>query len=302
MSNETKICPYCGTVLQIHLRQCGFCGQMQPMEDVVQMQYGDDETQMQGDSDATQMQYGDEGTQMSNGGDATRIQSDSDATQMGYGYPHANPAGYQQPPVQPQKSNTLKYLLILAAVLLLAGGGVGAYFLLKDKGNSGNYIATGNDDDTEDFRTRKERPKNKVKPVKDVDDEDDVGERRVEPAPVPTPISPVREDPPAVDENNYHYLQGDIVYASKGNVYNFQMNLVVNGNQVSGDYIVTNGENVWVTLKGTTNSSGKTILYEYKGGTPTSYYFEGKLSGGYFSGKYKTSARSLVMEFTASPR
>ena len=54
--------------------------------------------------------------------------------------------------------------------------------------------------------------------------------------------------------------------------------------------------------RGTVDSSGKATIKEYKGGSPTGYYFEGYLNSSSFSGKYKTTSRPLVMNFYASER
>lgn len=314
----TKKCPYCGTVMPKDAQQCMFCGQMQPDNDATQFQGGDnDTTQFQGgDNDATQFQGGNgdatqfqgsdtDATQYQGGnGEATQYQDVNEETQRTYNNQNtpsqggAYPPSY--PPQMPPKKNgsNKKMLFILLAALLLIGGGVGALFLLKDKGDSTeskttHEVITGNDtynDETSDFK------------------DDDGGkiaesEKDIEPEPKKDgtkEAEPVTPPAPPAETTNYYNFSGNITY--KSDVYNFNMNLSVTGNRVNGDYIVTNGENVWVTLSGTMDSSGKATIKEYKGGSPTGYYFEGYLNSSSFSGKYKTTSRPLVMNFYASER
>ncbi len=94
-------------------------------------------------------------------------------------------------------------------------------------------------------------------------------------------------------------MEGEINHKSKE--YSFKMHLQVNGKTIKGKYFVTNGERVWVTLSGTINSDGTAVIREYKDNRPTGYYFEGRLNSGFFSGKYKSTSRNLVMTFSASP-
>lgn len=282
----TKKCPYCGKELPMPTRQCVYCGQMQP------------------DSDATQLQSG--------YNDATQFQEPSTM--------------YGPPPISTisGKKSKMKYLLILLAALLLIGGGVAAYFLFFDKDGSSRsrsheVISSDDEDDDEsddrDAKKGKKKAKKKKKVKEDWDDLDaqkDPPAQRVEQdekvedvkaaEPVKAAeqvkaVEPVKDPAPPVETKYYNYT-GNITY--KSNVYSFRMNLTVDGNRVNGGYVVTNGENVWVTLSGTVDSNGKAIIREYKGGSPTTYYFDGYLNGSSFSGKYKTTSRPLVMNFYAS--
>ena len=290
----TKKCPYCGTVMPMGARQCMYCGQMQPDNDATQYQSGNNEsTQYQsGTNDATQYQGGANDSTQYQGGvsDSTKYQGGvNDSTQyQGGAYP---------PPVPPARNGSNNNLLyILLAALLLVGLGVGAYFLFNDKGDSTTSttthdVITGTDtrDDDEGKDDVREIRDEEIEPIKDV-------------TPVEEPVKEVSEPvtPPAppVETTKYYNYSGNITY--KSNVYYFKMNLTVKGNNVNGDYIVTNGENVWVTLSGTMDKSGKAIIREYKGGSPTTYYFDGYLNSSSFSGKYKTTSRPLVMDFYAS--
>ena len=275
----TKKCPYCGAEMPYIVRQCMNCGQIQP-EDVTPLQGGDNET--------------------------TRYEEPSTM--------------YGPPPISTVsgKKSKMKYLLILLAALLLIGGGVAAYFLFFDKDGSSRsrsheVISSNDEDDDEsddrDAKKDKKKAKKKKKVKEDWDDldaqedsptqrvEQDEKVEEVKAAEQVKAVEPVKDPAPPVETKYYNYT-GNITY--KSNVYSFRMNLTVDGNRVNGGYVVTNGENVWVTLSGTVDSNGKAIIREYKGGSPTSYYFDGYLNGSSFSGKYKTTSRPLVMNFYAS--
>lgn len=260
----TKKCPYCGTEMPMAARQCMYCGQMQPDNESTQYQGGD--------SDATQYQGG--------VNDATQYQ--------GRTYP---------PPMPPVKNGSNKTLLIaLLAALLLVGIGVGAYFLFKDKGDSEgsevtHEVITGTDTKSDAGENHKGREiiDEEIEPRKDIPPVEEPAKEITEPVTPPAP---------SAETTKYYNYTGSITY--KSNIYYFQMNLTVKGNNVNGDYIVTNGDNVWVTLSGTVDNSGKAIIREYKGGSPTGYYFDGYLNSSSFSGKYKTTSRPLVMDFYAS--
>lgn len=92
-------------------------------------------------------------------------------------------------------------------------------------------------------------------------------------------------------------LQGTIMH--KQNYY-INMELHVKNNQVTGKYIVQNGENVYVTLSGSIDSKGNMNLTEYKGGAATGYYFTGRFNQSNYSGKYRCTYRKLTMSFNAS--
>lgn len=104
--------------------------------------------------------------------------------------------------------------------------------------------------------------------------------------------------PAPVEITNYYNYQGTITY--KSDAYYFQMNLEITGTRVKGDYIVTNGDNVRVSLSGTVDNNGNALIKEYKNGRYTGYYFQGYLSVSSFSGKYNASSRRLSMDFYAS--
>ena len=97
--------------------------------------------------------------------------------------------------------------------------------------------------------------------------------------------------------NGSYRLQGAITH--KQNYY-FNMELNVKNNQVTGRYIVQNGENVYVTLSGTIDPNGNMTLTEYKGGAATGYYFTGRFNQANYSGKYRCTYRKLTMNFNAS--
>lgn len=97
--------------------------------------------------------------------------------------------------------------------------------------------------------------------------------------------------------NGNYRLSGAIVY--KDNYY-IDMQLNVNGSRVSGQYVVTNGENVYVTLSGSIDANGNMKLTEYKGGSATGYYFTGRFNQRNYSGKYRCTYRKLTMNFNAS--
>ena len=116
-------------------------------------------------------------------------------------------------------------------------------------------------------------------------------------------VATVEEESYASDDDtteSYYTFNGSGNITYKNNIYYFQMSLGVSGNNVNGSYIVTNGDNVWVDLSGTVDDNGKAVVYEYKNGRSTSYYFDGYLNSSSFSGKYKTTSRNLVMDFYAS--
>ncbi len=97
--------------------------------------------------------------------------------------------------------------------------------------------------------------------------------------------------------NGSYRLSGAIVYKD---TYYIDMMLNVNGSRVSGQYVVTNGENVYVTLSGSIDSNGNMKLTEYKGGSATGYYFTGRFNQRNYSGKYRCTYRKLTMNFNAS--
>lgn len=106
--------------------------------------------------------------------------------------------------------------------------------------------------------------------------------------------APVVEN--TVDDGVY-YMSGVITH--KQNYY-FDMKVKVRGKQATGEYIVRNGENVYVTLSGSIDADGNMKLTEYKDGKPTGYYFTGRFNESVYSGTYRCTTRKLTMNFTAS--
>ena len=129
----------------------------------------------------------------------------------------------------------------------------------------------------------------------------------VEEAPTSTPVPAPREEetrPSAAPvpikhkvANGSYSMDGVITHKQK---YFFDMDLKVNDSEVTGRYIVTNGENIYVTLTGSIDTNGNMKLIEYKNGKPTGYYFTGKFDGSVYSGTYRSSTRKLTMDFSAS--
>lgn len=105
--------------------------------------------------------------------------------------------------------------------------------------------------------------------------------------------------------NRSFHFNGVITY--KDYRYDFKMDLECSDNIVSGKYIVTNGENVYVQLKGTLNDNGKLELTEYKNDITTGYSFKGYLenyniyTGEYncYTGEYINTQNGLTMKFNA---
>ncbi len=111
---------------------------------------------------------------------------------------------------------------------------------------------------------------------------------------------PSRSASPAVEnlvDDGVYYLSGVITH--KQNYY-FDMKVNVYGRQATGEYIVRNGENVYVTLSGSIDANGNMKLTEYKNGQPTGYYFTGRFDESVYSGTYRCTTRKLIMNFTAS--
>lgn len=223
------------------------------------------------------------------------LQNNNEATQLSSGTPamqdEATSLGIASPPQAPpppQSDGNLKYKIILGVSLLVAIAALAAYFLL---GNP-KTASTENHEvvDSRGYSSTRDDEKEVVRDEKK-------SEKEEEEHTVVAPVEKRKEVTPAPPATIRHNLAGAITHKSN---YYFKMQIDITGSSVTGQYIVTNGENVWVNLSGSKDSSGKITLREYKSGTPTSYYFEGYLSGGTFSGKYKTTSRKLVMDFSAS--
>lgn len=191
-------------------------------------------------------------------------------------YPQYNPYnsnyGTNAAPVKEGKSNTWLYVII--ALLVAALLACGAYFLLN--------------------RQKADKaPDNVNPPTVAVDDKPSPAppvEEETRPAPAPVTIK-------HKVANGSYSMDGVITHKEK---YFFDMDLKVNDSEVTGRYIVTNGENIYVTLTGSIDTDGNMKLIEYKNGKPTGYYFTGKFDGSVYSGTYRSSTRKLTMDFSAS--
>lgn len=269
--NLTKKCPYCGTVMPTGARQCMFCGQMQPDNDATQLQSGD--------NDATQYQNMNENTQ--------RVPNSQNGYPQSGGYPP-----YYPPQTPPEKNGSNKNILfILLAALLLAGIGVGAYFLLKDKGDTTkteHKVITGNDSSKNEKGGTKDIDDGKTDDIKPVKEEPPVEE------PIKEEVKPVTPPVTSAETTKNYSYNGSITY--KKDIWYFQMNLDVKGSNVTGSLFISNGARVWVPLKGTVDSSGKAIIRENNG---SGYYFDGYLSSTSYSGEYKNDHKKTIMTFSA---
>ena len=184
---------------------------------------------------------------------------------------------------QEKKGNSNIWLYAVIALLSLALVGAGAYiFLNKDKGQGGSTTNTEvkNDDSDASVVTFKDEPQSPQ-----------ASTQRERQSPEASPAKSNK-----VADGTY-YLSGDITH--KQNYY-FNMEVKVRGNQARGQYIVTNGENVYVTLSGNIDADGNMKLTEYKNGQPTGYYFTGRFDESIYTGTYRCTNRKLVMNFTAS--
>lgn len=214
------------------------------------------------------------------------------------------PQPQHQPQPQPQNNSSNTTLLVIIILLLALIIGVLAWFLWGDK-----------------LLGSKEEPEQElVTPTTGTAAEDvetatiavaeDAAETPAAPAPAaevapPAPAvqqapAPVAPPPPVVRNrvaNGTYRLNGAIMH--KQNYY-IDMELHVKGNQVSGQYIVYNGENVYVRLSGTVDANGNMRLTEYKNGVATGYYFTGTFNQATYAGKYKCTNRKLTMNFSAS--
>jgi uncharacterized membrane protein YvbJ len=195
------------------------------------------------------------------------------------GYPQHNP--YNSPygpnvaPVEQRKSNTWLYVII--ALLVAALLACAAYFLLnRQKADTAPDVFTPTTEEVEEAPTSTPVP----------------APREEETRPTATPV-PIKHKV----ANGSYRMDGVITHKQK---YFFDMDLKVNDSEVTGRYIVTNGENIYVTLTGSIDTNGNMKLIEYKNGKPTGYYFTGKFDGSVYSGTYRSSTRKLTMDFSAS--
>ncbi len=216
-----------------------------------------------------------------------------------------NPIASMPPQPQPQPHNNSRSntpLLIIIILLLALIIGVLAWFLW------GNKL----------FGDKEEPEQELVTPTTGTATEDveaatiaaaeDAAETPVAPAPqaeVAPPAPAVQEAPTSVAPPVVRNRVADGTYRLNGTImhkqnYYIDMELHVKGNQVSGQYIVFNGENVYVRLSGTVDANGNMRLTEYKNGVATGYYFTGTFNQATYAGKYKCTDRKLTMNFSAS--
>ena len=182
------------------------------------------------------------------------------------------------------KSNSNIWLYAIIALLSLALVGAGAYIFLNkdDKGGSTPNTEVKNDDSGASVVTFKDEPQSHAPQAPAQH------ERQSSSA------SPAKSNKVA---NGTYYLSGAITH--KQNYY-IEMEVKVRGDQATGRYIVTNGENIYVTLTGTIDADGNMKLTEYKNGQPTGYYFTGRFDESLYTGTYRCTTRKLVMDFSAS--
>ena len=95
---------------------------------------------------------------------------------------------------------------------------------------------------------------------------------------------------------------GDYSYTGKvNNQWEFDMQLHIEGETVSGKYIVHGSDNGYVTLRGKVNREGDIRMDEYyDDGTPTGYYFKGTFYKTSISGDYRSTQRRIDMRFYAN--
>lgn len=190
---------------------------------------------------------------------------------------------YNVPREKKSSSNTWLYAVI--ALLSMALVGAGAYiFLNKDKGLGGSTSNTEvkNEDSGTSVVTFKDEPQTHA-PQAPAQREEQYSS-----------VSPAQSNKVA---NGTYSLSGVITH--KQNYY-IEMEVKVRGDQANGRYIVTNGENIYVTLTGNIDADGNMKLTEYKNGQPTGYYFTGRFDESLYTGTYRSTNRNLVMNFSAS--
>ena len=152
------------------------------------------------------------------------------------GYPQHNP--YNSPygpnvaPVEQRKSNTWLYVII--ALLVAALLACAAYFLLnRQKADTAPDVFTPTTEEVEEAPTSTPVPAPR--------------EEETRPSAAPVPIK-------HKVANGSYSMDGVITHKQK---YFFDMDLKVNDSEVTGRYIVTNGENIYVTLTGSIDTNGQ---------------------------------------------
>ena len=207
-----------------------------------------------------------------------------------------------QPQPQPQNNSSNTTLLVIIILLLALIIGVLAWFLWGEK------LFGGKEEPEQELVTPTTSTATEDVEAATIAVAEDVTETPEAPAPVAeaAPPAPAVQEvpapvaPPVVRNrvaNGTYRLNGAIMH--KQNYY-IDMELHVKGNQVSGQYIVYNGENVYVRLSGTVDANGNMRLTEYKNGAATGYYFTGTFNQATYAGKYKCTNRKLTMNFSAS--
>ena len=193
---------------------------------------------------------------------------------------------YGAPPAKKSDSNVLLYALVgLLAIALL---GAGAYIFLNrgktDNGQGGSIPKI-----EEEYETPDNSPVQVEQEARaHAPEESEAHESQSLPASAAMSK--------AVADGTY-YLSGAITH--KQNYY-IEMEVKVKDSEATGRYIVTNGENIYVTLSGSIDTDGNMKLTEYKNGQPTGYYFTGRFDESLYTGTYRCTNRKLVMNFSAS--
>ncbi len=185
---------------------------------------------------------------------------------------NANPT--VNPPVPPKQSININTIIAVAVVVFLLGCGA-ITMLNKEKPTNDLGVRPSTTEVSGDDRFTSSTPKEE--------------EQHFSAA-----SKVVRNEVP----NGIYHLNGSITH--KQDNYYIDMEVDVNGNKATGQYIVYNGENIYVTLDGHIDAEGNMKLTEYKNGEATGYYFMGKFNQTTYSGKYRCTTRKLNMNFSAS--
>lgn len=84
------------------------------------------------------------------------------------------------------------------------------------------------------------------------------------------------------------------------NDVDFDMYLTISEGNVTGEYDQVNGDGARFVLTGQLDEDGVMVLREYKNGIASGHFFEGRLEGNAFKGKYKNSLGTMEYDFNAS--
>lgn len=79
----------------------------------------------------------------------------------------------------------------------------------------------------------------------------------------------------------------------------FNMYLTISQGSVTGEYDQTNGDGARYVLTGQIEGDGTMVLQEYKNGMSSGRFFEGRLEGDAYKGKYKNSSETTDCDFNA---